>query len=275
MTRGRDGGETDVQPTNGDFSHNQPMTTKTDTTTTEQTENCATCDAFTRRTFIKGAGASAAIAATGATSAAAQDTTTDEPAWNRAGPELAHAVHAKPVLRGRAGEGKAPRRGADDDALRAYENDSGEKDELGAVVDREDTENVITARADKLAFPDADAFPRGAMYDEIGDGDENAEVSALDPTHWSTSDATNGSISVSDPGRDVHSLRLSTRGGRRGDRLGHVRPLGVQRRDRLGRSQAVPPGRRQRERTLASGATVTVAVEDADGDRKEYRRARA
>lgn len=156
--------------------------------------------------------------------------------------------------------------GDGDDALAAYEDDSGNKAMLPGFVPREDTENVLTLRADKFDFPAASKFPRGESYDADGDGDENAEVSALDATHWTTTGATNGSVTVMDGDVDVEdSLVIESSGVASGETVTAEFSL-VDISDSAAKRflQFVA-----NVDALQSGATVTVAVVDDDGDRKE------
>ncbi len=273
MTRPRETGETTEQATNND-SATETMSTTENPTTTETSENCTECASLTRRRFVQGAGATAALAATGAGGAAAQETTTDDgPEWTSGRDGLAWDSEYVQGPYYIADLTKAKHRvswGTDDDALAFYENDSGEKDTLGGHVDRDDTENVLTARADKIAFPDADAFPRGATYDDDNDSStEEVPVSALDATHWSTSDSASGTISVSDPGRDVHSLNISTSGVASGETATATFDL-----SQFNATIDSDEAKRFLQvvgnvNSLASAASVTVAVVDDDGDRKE------
>ncbi len=97
-----------------------------------------------------------------------------------------------------------------------FTNNAGEVADLGddgftlaRAPDDEDTpHNPVSLKASAF-YTDDDgsrtvhdeygAFPRGVTYDDDGDSDTEEEpVSALDATHWTTSDATNGSITVAD-----------------------------------------------------------------------------
>jgi len=272
VTRKRASGETGVEATNNDATTETMSTTETPTTT-ETSENCAECETLTRRRFVQTAAVGATLAATGAGGAAAQETTTEEaPEWNSGRDGLNWSSEYVQGPHYRADLTKAKHRvewGTDDDALAFYENDSGTKDRLGGHVDRSDTENVLSARADQIAFSDADAFPRGAEYDADGDGETNEEVSALDATHWSTTDSANGTISVSDPGRDVNSLQVSTSGVASGETASATFDLSKW-------NAEIDSDESKRflqlcatVNSLASAASVTVAVVDSNGDRKE------
>ncbi|WP_336331126.1 hypothetical protein [Haloarcula sp. CGMCC 1.2071] len=99
-----------------------------------------------------------------------------------------------------------------------YVNDSGETVSLtdhGIVLasapDSESAHNPVSLAAKDIRSPEFTAFPRGLQWDSDSDGDidsEDDEVSALDATHWSTTGATNGSISVTDG--DSDSLVIET-----------------------------------------------------------------
>ena len=155
--------------------------------------------------------------------------------------------------------------GADDDALAAYEDDSGEKAILPGYVPREDTDNVVTLRGDKFDFPGAREFPRGEQYDGDGDGDADEDVSALDATHWTTTDATNGSVSVSDADLDVESaLTVASSGVASGETVKATF-------SDVSLSDAAEKRYLQfvvNVEALTSGATVEVVVPDDDGDEK-------
>ncbi|MFC7137545.1 hypothetical protein ACFQRB_16095 [Halobaculum litoreum] len=155
--------------------------------------------------------------------------------------------------------------GADDDALTAYEDDSGEKAMLPGYVPREDTENVVTLRADKFDFQGGREFPRGEKYDADSDGDADEDVSALDQTHWSTTDATNGTVSVSNADLDVEkALTVSSSSVAGGETVTAAF-------SDFALSDAAEKRYLQfvvNVEALTSGATVEVAVLDDDGDEK-------
>jgi hypothetical protein len=259
------------QVTNDNFSK-ESMNGNDHSTATEQADNCSTCDTLTRRAFVKGAGATAAIAATGAGGAAAQDTTTEEPDWQSGRGGLNWDSDYVPDPYFAATLEKAKHRatwGTDDAALMAYENDNGNRDDLGGDVDREDSENVLTFSADALEFPDASAFPRSTQYDADGDGDKEEDVTALDPTHWSTTGATNGSVSVSEPNLDVSpALEVSTSSVASGETVKATLDL-----SQFGAEVTEDAAKRYAQAvantvSLESAARVEIAFIDGDGDEK-------
>ena len=68
--------------------------------------------------------------------------------------------------------------------------------------------NPVTLAASDIDATEYTAFPRGGTYDDDNDSStDEVPVSALDATHWSTTGATNGTITVSDDG---DSLVIST-----------------------------------------------------------------
>jgi len=222
----------------------------------------------TRRTFLKGVGVTAATVAT-AGAANAQTTTPDGPEWatGRDGVDWTSNYVQNPYI----AEGTLTRArhrmkwGTDEDSLAFYEDDSGEKAELGGHVPREDTENAITLRADKFDFSSAREFPRGETYDGDGDGDADEDVSALDATHWTTTGATNGSVSVTDADLDVESaLTVAS------DAVADGETVTASFSD-VSLSDAAAKRYLQfvvNVDTLTSGATVEVAIVDDDGDEK-------
>ena len=241
-------------------------------TATEQATDCRTCAGLTRRAFVKGASASAALAATGAGNALAQDTTTNEPDWQLGRDGLNWSSPYVPAPYFAATLEKAKHRatwGTDDAALMDYENDNGEHDDLGGEVDREDTENVLSFVASEVEFHDASTFPRGVQYDESGDGDKETDVTALDATHWSTSGATNGSISVADADLDVGpALEVSTSSVASGETVTATFDLGS-----FGAEITEDAAKRYAQAvvntvSLESATVVEIAFVDSDGDEK-------
>ncbi|WP_232702205.1 hypothetical protein [Halobacterium wangiae] len=219
-----------------------------------------------RRQFLAGAGAAGAAIAVGAGGAAAHsdgEWTTGKDGLNfGSGYVPGPYFKEDPVT-------KAKHKlawGTDDAALVAYEDDAGEKAMLPAVVDREDTDNVVTLRADKLEAPDLYEFPRGEMYDKSGDGDAETAIYALDPTHWTTTDATDGSISVQEGDAPVsHSLQVTATGVTAGETVSA---------EFTDVSVTSDPEKRYLQGvvnvdSLTAGVVVTLAFVDEDGDRKE------
>lgn len=217
-----------------------------------------------RRQFLVGAGAAAGALAVGTGDALAQtDGWTDGKSGLDFSSQYVPGAYFSETL---TKEKHLMAWGVDDDALAAYEDDSGNKATLAGHVDRSDTENVVTLRADKLDVPDFYAFPRGEQYDESGDGDANTNVYALDPTHWTTTDATNGTISLGTGDTHVdHSLRVSTSSIASGETVSA---------EFTDVSVTSDPEKRFLQGVvnvdqLTSGAVVTLAFVDGDGDRKE------
>ena len=165
-----------------------------------------------RRQFLAGAGAAGAAVAMGAGSAAAQTS-----GWTtgRGGINFDNDFVQNPYF----AEGDLTRAkhrakwGLTRDDLVFYEDNNGDKAELPGYVPTEDTANVVTLRADKIDAPGLSVFPRGQQYDASGDGEAETDVTALDAEHYTTSSATNGSITVADADSDVSpALRVSTSG---------------------------------------------------------------
>ncbi|QCC47529.1 twin-arginine translocation signal domain-containing protein [Halobellus limi] len=164
----------------------------------------------TRRRFIQGAGVAAATAAS-AGPATAQSTR--DKAWTEGRSGLDFSSDFVPnAYNEEDGLTRAKHRmkwGATLEALEFYEDDSGNKARLPGYVPTKsstpehDTDNVVTVRADKFDFPDGYNFPRGETYDGDGDGESDEDVYALDATHWSTTDASTGTVSVTDADLDV------------------------------------------------------------------------
>ncbi|WP_128478345.1 hypothetical protein [Halorussus pelagicus] len=234
-------------------------------------QDCQTCASTTRRAFMASAAGAAATAATAGT-AAAQDTTTSEPDWSsgRSGLNWDSAYVPNPYFVATLEKDRHHATwGEDDAALLAYENDNGEKSTLGGTVDREDSENIVSFRADKIEFPDGSAFPRSTQYDEDGDGDKDTDVTALAATHWSTSGATNGTISVSNADLDVSpALEVSTSSVADGETVSATFDLGS-----FGATISDSAAKRFAQLvantvSLDAGALVEVAFRDSDGDEK-------
>jgi len=165
----------------------------------------------TRRTFLKGAGAAGAAVAVGAGGATAAS------GWKsgREDIDFGNDFVQNPYF----AEGTLTRAkhrakwGLDRDALVYYEDNNGDKTALPGYVPTEDTENVVTLRADYVDAPALSVFPRDEKYDATGDGDAETDVTALDATHYTTADATNGTITVADADRAVSpALHVSTSG---------------------------------------------------------------
>ena len=222
---------------------------------------------LTRRRFLQTAAvAGAATAASG--SAAATETPTST-SWEagRGGLDWSSAYVQNPYIE-EAALVRARHRmawGADDEALRAYEDDNGDKSMLPGYVPRDDTENVLTVRADKFDFPAATKFPRGETYDGDGDGTADEEVTALDATHWTGTNSTNGTVSISDADLDVSdALTVSSSSVPSGETVkAAFSDVSI----------TDSPSKRFLQfvinvSTLESGATVEVAVIDDDGDEK-------
>jgi len=232
-------------------------------------ESTATDDeqTMTRRTFVASAAvAGTAAATTGPAAAQETDTSTD---WMTGSDGLNwdSGFVQNPYF----AEGSLTRArhrmmwGADDSALLSYEDDNGDKTILPGYVPREDTENVLTLRADKIDFPGATAFPRGEMFDESGDGTADTAVSALDARHWTTTGATNGSVSVSNGDLDVsQSLTISSSSVASGETV-TATFSDVSLTDAAAKRflQFVV-----NVDQLTSGATVEIVVVDDDGDEK-------
>lgn len=248
------------------------MTDSEHSMATAEAQNCDNCARITRRTFMAGA-AGTAVAATAGTASAAETTTAEPPEWQEGRSGLNWSSAYVPNPRFAATLEKAKHRttwGTDDAALLDYENDSGNRDSLGGDVVRKDTENILSFRADKLEFPDASAFPRGATYDHDSDsGTEEKPVSALDATHWSTTDSGSGTITVSDADIDVSpALEVSTSGVAAGETAMATLDLSswnaVVDDDAAKRyAQAIV-----NTVSLSASAVVEVAFIDSDGDEK-------
>lgn len=220
---------------------------------------------MTRRQFAAGAGATVAAVTMTGTAAAADDSgdwMTGSSGLNWDSPFVQNPYFSEGSLT------RARHRmmwGTDDSALLTYEDDSGNKATLPGYVPREDSQNVLTLRADKIDFPGASAFPRGENYDESGNGDAETPVSALDAVHWTTDGATNGSISVSDGDLDVsQSLTISSSSVASGETV-TATFSDVSLTDAAAKRflQFVV-----NVDQLTSGATVEVVVVDDDGDEK-------
>ncbi|WP_276298807.1 hypothetical protein [Halorussus lipolyticus] len=284
MTTSEDSGE---QARNRLFS-SESMTDNHSTATAEA-QNCETCAGVTRRAFMAGAAGAAATAAgagnavatgedgtaealSGSNTLAQDTTTTDTPDWSsgRSGLNWDSAYAPNPYFE--ATLEKARHRtewGTDDAALLDYENDNGETSTLGGTVDREESENVVSFRADKIEFADGSAFPRSTQYDEDGDGEKDTDVTALAPTHWSTTGATNGSISVSSADLDVSpALEVSTSSVADGETVNATFDLTA-----FGAAITDSAAKRFAQLvvntvSLDSGALVEFVFRDSDGDEK-------
>lgn len=165
-----------------------------------------------RRQFLVGAGTAAAAVATGAGSAAAQSSgwTTGRDGINFGNDFVQNPYFAEADLTRAKHRAKW---GLTRDDLVFYEDNNGDKAELPGYVPTEDTANVVSLRADKIDAPGLSVFPRSTSYDADGDGDAETAVTALDATHYTTTGATNGSITVADADRDVSpALRVTTSG---------------------------------------------------------------
>lgn len=167
-----------------------------------------------RRTVLKGVGASAAVVATGGVAAA------QEGEFNPAS-DYSPDTRIEDTVTLKEYDGAA----ADDPLY--FVNDSGDDDSLtnygGAVLPRPtegEPHNPFTFRADKLEADAYSVFPRGEQYDESGDGDAETAVTALDSTHW-TDDVSNsaGSMTIADSeaATGANALSVSTSGQTAGD----------------------------------------------------------
>lgn len=81
---------------------------------------------------------------------------------------------------------------------------------LARDPDNEDTpHNPVTLKASDIQSAEYSAFPRGATYDDDADtSTDEVPVEWHDPTHWTLTNATNGSISLAEEGNDA--MRVSS-----------------------------------------------------------------
>jgi len=220
-----------------------------------------------RRAFLAAGGA--AIATAG--SASAQETTETATEWtegrdlNFDSDYVPNAEFAEDTL---TRDRHLLKWGTGDPALATYVDDNGDKASLGGYVPREDTENVLTVRADKFEAPDLYQFPRDTQYDADGDGDEDEPVRALDATHWSTSSGANSSISVSEADLAVeHGITIdaTVASGEQATATFDLSSFGASITDSVAKRYLAGVA----NLTLASGTTVEIAAVDDDGDTKK------
>lgn len=224
-------------------------------------------DGLTRRQFAIGSATTAAALATTGT-AAAQESTATEPSdvlldyrsefiqtpqigatvsVERTGPDMSQFEYV-----------------ADDDSTASLRDDGFD---LVDAPDDETPHNPVTIKASNILADEFREFPRGITYDD--DSDSNTSeipVSALDATHWSLSQATNGSLSVSDGERD--SLIVSSSSVADGETVSATLDLST-----VGSSDGTITSGMSRKfiqlltdiDTLTSGATVEIALVGSDG----------
>ena len=166
-----------------------------------------------RRSFMIASGAAAVTAAAGPV--AAQETTLNYGTDMTPDPRIRGSVLVDEV--------------GPDMGMLEFIDDAGETDDLadyGGMLAADDDDSAaynpvqFDAGAGGFEADTFGAFPRGEMYDESGDGNEDTAVTALDATHWSTDEAnTAGTISVADSesAGGVSGLQISTSSQTSGD----------------------------------------------------------
>jgi len=220
----------------------------------------------TRRQFVQGTAAAAAIAATAGT-AAAQDS--DEL-------ELAYSsdLVANPYL---AADVTVGTHKASYDSALMYENDNGEDVSIDGVIDTtdpndstEETANLYAIRADRVAADAYTAFPRDTEYDSDSDGETDTAVTAMDATHWTTDESnTSGSLTLEDGGGEVNSVRMAASSIASGEYATATFDL-----TSFDASITSDEDKRHLQMAfnvdaLTSGSVVSVKAIDEDGDYKE------
>lgn len=161
-----------------------------------------------RRTFMKGVGAAAAIAAVGTGSAAAAET------GEVAAEDVNFAsnyVH-NPYLTGSITVETHKKDFSQLDYV-ADDESTTNLSEHGIVLaeqaDADTPHNPVTLEARYFETPEYKAFPRGTTYDDDADtATEEIAVEWHDKTHWTTTNATNGTITLTNGETD--SLEIST-----------------------------------------------------------------
>lgn len=98
-----------------------------------------------------------------------------------------------------------------DDDTRTSLKDSGVV--LASNHDESTPHNPVTLKASNFITDEYTAFPRDVKYDSDGDGDVDSDdegVSVLDSTHWTTTNSTNGTISVTDVTESGPALQVAS-----------------------------------------------------------------
>lgn len=113
------------------------------------------------------------------------------------------------------------------DSVTEYYDDESEPADLadhGAIVapgpDEDTPHNPITLRADRIDAEEYHKFPRGETYDEDGDGEDDADLDAIDAEHWTVDESgSGGSLTVEDVDAPSEGpgLRMSASGQTSGD----------------------------------------------------------
>lgn len=175
---------------------------------------CGDCATLTRRRFMQTTAAATALAATGAGTAAAAETTTEDATGEVTLDFTSPYVHDPRLM----GVATVETVNSDMDELEYIADDDSVTSlvEDGFVIaqergDDDDTQpwNPVRLAAANIDAAEFSAFPRGTTYDHDADSatDEEA-VEWHDPTHWTTTNATNGSISLAEADHDA--MRVST-----------------------------------------------------------------
>lgn len=126
--------------------------------------------------------------------------------------------------------------------------------------------NPVTFAASSIESEEFAAFPRGATYDDDADADTaEVDVSALDASLWTTTDATNGTISVSE---DDDALAISASGMASGETVTARFDLSTVASSDATISDGVPRKWLQTVMdvtALPAGSTVEFRIEDSSG----------
>ena len=216
-----------------------------------------------RRAFCVTAGATLALATTGASMAAAATDLNYSSDY----------VH-NPTLEGTVEIAEHDRTKFDSEI--EYINDSGDPDSFesagGAIAENDDdstAHNPVSLRPDKIATEEYYGFPRGESYDSDGDGEDDSDVYVLDATHWSTDvSGTAGSLTFEDTESAAETTALHVAAS--GQASGDVAKATFSNFETI--NSGIDRKRLQLVATvdsLPSGTTVYVRVRDSAGNVKE------
>lgn len=227
----------------------------------------------TKRRFLKGTAACAAVAATGGVGMVAA---TDVE------PDFSSDKTPAPWIKGSTYTIAEHRQSSMGDL--GYVDDEGNEVSLadeGAVLAKDDSDDDVTTahnpvriRADKFETGEYTDFPRGSQYDSDGDGDvddDDDDVRVVDATHWTTdTSGTAGTLTFEDGGDDT--LHIATSGQGAGD----VAVVSFDLSTVASEDQTITSGMSRKTlqsvvnvASLDAGALVTVVIEDSAGNAVE------
>lgn len=163
-----------------------------------------------RRTFLKGVGTAAAIAAVGTGNVAAAETGELADGELNFASDYVHNPHLTgSITVDRHESAFAQLDYTADDETTANLNEDGVV--LAEQADADTPHNPVTLEARYFETPEYTAFPRGTTYDDDADtSTDEVPVEWHDSAHWTTTGATNGTISLTDGDNDTLVVSTSS-----------------------------------------------------------------